>query len=116
MMDLIALAFQTDRTRIATLMLGYGSSWNSYPESGVTEQHHTVSNHGENSGKTDVYTALNRHHAECFTYLCKRLKAIPEGNGTLLDNCMILFGSELGVGGAHNVNELPSLRSSWSKS
>ncbi|MDB6053915.1 MAG: hypothetical protein JWN25_1438 [Verrucomicrobiales bacterium] len=107
MFDLMALAFQTDSTRIATLMMGYGASWNVYPESGIKEQHHTISHYPDAPGKGDIYTQLNQYHASCFTYLVQKLKSIPEGNGTLLDNCMILFGSELGQGGSHIVHNLP---------
>ncbi len=109
MMDLIALAFQTDNTRIATMMFGYGASWNVYPESGVREQHHTISHYPDHDGKGEIYTSINRYHAACFGYLIKKLKSIPEGDGTLLDNSMLLFGSELGQGGSHIVHNLPIL-------
>lgn len=109
MFDLIALAFQTDNTRVATMMMGYGASWNVYPESGVNEQHHTTSHYPDAPGKGDIYTALNRYHASCFAYLIEKMRSIPEGEGTLLDNSMLLFGSELGQGGSHIVHNLPIL-------
>jgi hypothetical protein len=109
MMDLIALAFQTDNTRIATMMFGYGASWNVYPESGVREQHHTISHYPDLEEKGRIYTSLNRYHAACFGYLIKKLKSIPEGEGTLLDHSMLVFGSELGQGGSHIVHNLPIL-------
>ncbi len=109
MMDLIVLAFQTDNTRVATMMFGYGASWNLYPESGVREQHHTVSHYPDSGEKGDTYTSLNRYHASCYGYLIEKLKSVPEAGGTLLDNCMILFGSELGQGGSHIVHNLPIL-------
>ncbi len=107
MCDLIVLAFQTDSTRVATLMMGYGASWNVYPESGVKEQHHTTSHYPDAPGKGDIYTALNRYHASCFAYLVEKMRSVPEGDGTLLDHSMILFGSELGQGGNHIVHNLP---------
>ncbi len=109
MLDLMALAFQTDNTRIASMMFGYGASWNVYPESGLKEQHHTVSHYPDAPGKGDIYTALNRYHASCFGYLVEKMRSIPEGDGTLLDNSMLLFGSELGQGGSHIVHNLPVL-------
>lgn len=109
MLDLMALAFQTDNTRVATMMFGYGASWNVYPESGVREQHHSVSHYPDAPGKGDVYTALNRYHASCFGYFVEKMRSIPEGEGTLLDNSMLLFGSELGQGGSHIVHNLPVL-------
>ncbi len=109
MLDLMALAFQTDNTRIASMMFGYGASWNVYPESGLKEQHHTVSHYPDAPGKGDIYTALNRYHASCFAYLVEKMRSIPDGDGTLLDNSMLLFGSELGQGGSHIVHNLPVL-------
>ncbi len=107
LLDLIALAFMTDTTRVSTMMFGYGASWNTYPDSGVTEQHHTISHYNEKSPKLEHYTQLNRYHASCFAYLVEKLKSMREGEGTVLDNSMLLFGSELGQGGIHNVNNLP---------
>jgi hypothetical protein len=107
LLDLIALAFVTDTTRVSTMMFGYGASWNTYPDSGVTEQHHTISHYNEQSPKLDHYTQLNRYHASCFAYLVDKLRSMREGEGTVLDNSMVLFGSELGQGGIHNVNNLP---------
>jgi len=107
LLDLIALAFVTDTTRVSTMMFGYGASWNTYPDSGVTEQHHTISHYNEQSPKLDHYTQLNRYHASCFAYLVDKLRSMREGEGTVLDNSMLLFGSELGQGGIHNVNNLP---------
>ncbi len=109
MLDLMALAFMTDTTRVSTMMFGYGASWNSYPESGVRDQHHTISHYNEKSERLHDYTLLNRYHVSCFAYLVEKLRSIAEGEGTLLDNCMLLYGSELGQGGIHNVNNLPVL-------
>lgn len=109
MLDLMALAFQTDNTRVASMMFGYGASWNVYPESGLKEQHHSISHYPDAPGKGDIYTALNRYHASCFGYLVEKMRSIPEGDGTLLDNSMLLFGSELGQGGSHIVHNLPVL-------
>jgi hypothetical protein len=109
MLDLMVLGFMTDTTRVSTMMFGYGASGNSYPESGVKEGHHSISHYNEESPDLHLYVALNRYHVQCFTYLIEKLGAIAEGEGTLLDNSMLLFGSELGQGGIHNVNNLPVL-------
>jgi hypothetical protein len=107
LLDLIVLAFMTDTTRVSTMMFGYGASGNSYPDSGVKEGHHSISHYNEQSPELHLYTMLNRYHVACFAYLVEKLRSTPEGEGTLLDNSMLLFGSELGQGGIHNVNNLP---------
>ena len=109
MADLLVLAFQTDTTRIATFMLGNGGSNTSYREVGVPEGHHGLSHHGGDKAKTDKIRAINRFHVEQFAYLLGRLRSVPSGEGTLLDESMILFGSGIGDGNRHNHDELPVL-------
>ncbi len=107
MMDMIALAFQTDSTRILTFMFTNAGSNRSYPEIGIDEGHHELSHHGKSEDKQAKIATINRFHAERFTYLLERLSSIQEGDRTLLDNCMLMYGSGISDGDRHNHDDLP---------
>jgi len=107
--DILALGFQTDLTRIATFVFANEGSNRSYRPINVSEGHHDLSHHGNNAEKLDKIAAINRFHIEQFAYLLGKLKAIREGEGTLLDNCMILYGSGNSDGNRHNHDDLPIL-------
>jgi hypothetical protein len=107
MMDMIALAFQTDSTRILTFMFTNAGSNRSYPEIGIDEGHHELSHHGKSEEKQKKIATINRFHVDRFSYLLTRLKSISEGNGTLLDNCMLMYGSGISDGDRHNHDDLP---------
>ncbi len=109
MTDLLVLAFQTDTTRIATYMLGNGGSPAKHPWLGVRGQHHQLSHHGGDKQKIGAIRKINRFHVAQFAYLLKRMKSVKEGEGTLLDNSMVVFGSGIGDGNRHNHDELPIL-------
>ncbi len=109
MADLLVLAFQTDTTRIATFMFAHDGSNRPYPFIGVPEGHHDISHHEEKAEKKARIAKINRFHVEQFAYLLRQLKAIKEGQGTLLDNCMIVYGSGIADGNSHNHNNLPVL-------
>ncbi len=109
MCDLVVLAFQTDLTRIATCMLANEGSNRSYRPIGVPEGHHDLSHHGGDPIKHAKLQTINHFHITQFAYLLERLKAIPEAEGTLLDNCMIVYGSGIGDGNRHNHDDLPVL-------
>jgi hypothetical protein len=109
MYDLLALAFQTDSTRISTFMIAHDGSNRAYPFIGVSEGHHDISHHGGNAEKKKKIARINRFHAEQFAYFLQKLKSIPEGEGTLLDNCMIVYGSGIADGNAHSHDDLPVL-------
>ena len=109
MYDLQALAFQTDTTRISTLMVAYDGSNRSYKEIGVSEGHHHLSHHGGDPGMIEKIVKINHFHSTQFAYFLEKLKSIPEGEGTLLDNCMIVYGSGIGDGNRHNHDDLPVL-------
>jgi hypothetical protein len=109
MCDMMVLAFQADLTRISTFMLANEGSNRSYRAIGVSEGHHDLSHHGGDSKKHAKIRQINRFHIEQFAYLLDRLRSIKEGNGTLLDNCMIVYGSGISDGNRHNHENLPVL-------
>jgi hypothetical protein len=105
--DLLALAFQGDLTRISTFVFANEGSNRNYRIINVAEGHHDLSHHQGNREKLEKIRNINRFHIEQFAYLLDRLKRVPEGEGTLLDNCMVLYGSGNGDGNRHNHDELP---------
>jgi hypothetical protein len=107
--DLVALALQADLTRVVTFVLGNDGSNRSYREVGVPEGHHDVSHHGNDPIKQDKLRRINRLHVGQFGYLMGRLKTIPEGAGTLLDHCLLVYGSGISDGDRHNHEDLPIL-------
>lgn len=109
MTDMMVLAFQADLTRVATCMFGRAGSNRSYRQIDVPDGHHDLSHHGSNPEKLEKIRKINRYHMEQFAYFLERLKSIPEGDGTLLDQCMIVYGSGLSDGNRHNNENLPVL-------
>ncbi len=109
MMDMLVLAFQSDVTRISTFMLANEGSNRSYRNIGVSDGHHSLSHHQGDRAKLAKIRDINRFHIQQFSYLLDRLKAIPEGDGTLLDNSMIVYGGGLGDGDRHEHENLPIL-------
>jgi hypothetical protein len=79
----------------------------SYPQIGVSDGHHDLSHHGNDREKQAKISKINHHHVSMFAYLIEKLATTPEGEGTLLDNCMVLYGSGIGDGNAHNHDHLP---------
>lgn len=107
--DLMVLAFQTDTTRICTLMLANSGSNRTYGEIGVPEAHHQISHHQNDEGKMGSLQKIDQHMIDQFAYFLKRLKEIPEGSGTLLDHSMLLYGSALADPNRHAHHDLPIL-------
>jgi len=107
MCDLLWLAWRTDMTRVATLMVARDGSNRSYPFLGVKEGHHSVSHHGRDQAKIDAIKKIDLFHMELFAHFCERLKNTPEGSGNMLDNTLIMMGSGLGDGDRHNHDDLP---------
>lgn len=107
MFDLLTLAFQTDSTRVATYILAHDGSNRQYPFIGVPEGHHDLSHHGNDEAKKQKIAKINRFHVTQFAYFLEKLRSVQEGEGTLLDNCMIVYGSGIGDGNRHNHNDLP---------
>jgi Protein of unknown function (DUF1552) len=108
MLDMIVLAYWTDSTRISTFMFANDVSGRNFSFiDGVRESHHETSHHANQQVKIEQYQKIVRWHVEQFVYLCKRLRDIQEGERTLLDNSMIMFGSSFSDGNRHDPNNLP---------
>ncbi len=107
--DLLTLAFRTDSTRIATFMIAFDGSNRPYPNLGISDGHHNLSHHENDAQKKKKIAEINRFHLTQFANFLKNLKSIKEGEVTLLDNSMIVYGSGISDGNAHNHNNLPVL-------
>jgi hypothetical protein len=107
MFDLAALAFQADITRVFTLLLGREQTNRPYPFIGVPEAHHAISHHQNDPQKLAKCAKINAYHIELLAGFAEKLKAIPDGDGTLLDNSMILQGSGLSNSDQHSHIDLP---------
>lgn len=105
--DMMVLAFQTDSTRISTLMYANAGSNRSYRNLGIREGHHNLSHHGNSKQKQEQISKINVYHCSLFSKLIKKLDEVPEGDGTLLDNCMIMYGSGIADGNSHAHSQLP---------
>lgn len=109
MYDLMAIAFQTNLTRVSTLMVGREGSSRTYREIGISDAHHPLSHHQKNQEKIDKITRINTFHIQLFARFLQKLQSIPEGDGTLLDRTAIIYGSCIGDGNRHNHDNLPIL-------
>jgi hypothetical protein len=109
LLDMLVLAFQADLTRINTFVFANDGSNHSYKSIGVPEGHHDLSHHAKNKDKLEKLRKINQFHMSQFAYFLTKLKGIKEGEGTLLDQSMILYGSGIGDGDRHNHDELPIL-------
>jgi hypothetical protein len=107
MYDLMTLAFQTDTTRVITFMLGNEGSNRTYPMVGVNDGHHELSHHREDREKMARIQKIDQFLVSEFTYFLDKLASIKEGEGTLLDNSMILYGSGISDGNRHRHDDLP---------
>lgn len=109
LLDLLAVAFQADQTRVATFVLANDGSNRSYRSINVAEGHHDLSHHGGDKEKHEKLKKINRFHLSLFGGFLEKLQAIKEGEGTILDNAMIVYGSGIGDGNRHNHDDLPVL-------
>lgn len=107
--DMMVLAFQADVTRVCTYMLANEGSNRPYRDIGISEGHHSISHHQNDPKKLAWIAQINRFHVEQLAYVLGRLKSIPEGDGSLLDNCMIVYGAGISDGNRHNNENLPIL-------
>ncbi len=109
MCDLMVLAFQTDTTRVCTFVLANEGSNKAYSFINVREGHHDLSHHGNDMEKKAKIAKINTFHTTQLAYLLGKLKSVKEGDGTLLDHCMLAYGSGNSDGNAHNHDNLPIL-------
>jgi hypothetical protein len=105
--DLLALALQTDQTRVFTFMMAREVSQRTYPEIGVTEPHHSISHHGNRPAAIEGHARLNAYHVGMFAKFLERLRSTPDGDGSLLDHSIILYGSGMSDGNGHTGSPLP---------
>ncbi|HLG58269.1 MAG TPA: DUF1552 domain-containing protein [Vicinamibacterales bacterium] len=109
MYDLIVLAFQTDTTRVFTFMKSRDASQRVYPEIGITEPHHSMSHHGNDAQKIANLVKLNTWHVSLFAKFIDRMKNTPDGDGSLLDHSLILYGSGMSESNTHLRLDVPTL-------
>ncbi len=107
MFDLEALAFQADITRVSSFMMARENVNRSYREIGLGEAHHSMSHHANNPEKMAVFTKLNTYHVDALAYFLGKLQSISDGDGTLLDHCVVLYGSGMSDGNTHNNFNVP---------
>jgi hypothetical protein len=109
MFDLMAAAFQTGATRVSTFMLGHEGSTRAYREIGISDAHHPITHHRGNPELIEKVARINTYHVEQFAYFLAKLKSTPDGDGTLLDHSLIVYGSGLSDGNRHQHDDLPVL-------
>lgn len=107
MFDLQRLAFQGDITRVVSFQLAREASTRTYPEIGVSDPHHPISHHGNNPDKLAKLAKINQFHVSLFAEFLEKMAATPEGNGSLLDHSLYLYGSGMGDPDAHDHTDLP---------
>ena len=107
MFDMQAIAFQADLTRVSTLMLGREGSLRTYPEIGVPDPHHPLTHHRDNPEWIEKVTKVNVLHMELFAKFIAKLAATPDGDGTLLDHSIVVYGSGIADGNKHTHEDLP---------
>lgn len=110
MLDIILLAFRSDTTRVTTFMFANDVSGRNFSfVDGVSDGFHPLSHHENDPAKQEQYKRINRYHIEQYAYLLRKMKEIKEGDGTMLDHSMVMFGSSLSDGNAHSPFETPTL-------
>jgi hypothetical protein len=107
--DLQALAFQGDITRVSTLLYARDLTARVYPESGTNASFHGASHHAEDPRKIADYAKINRYHVQCLAYYLKKLQSIKDGDGTLLDHSLVLYGSNMGDSNQHLHFDVPHI-------
>ena len=107
MIDMLVVAWQTDMTRVSSFMLGRDGSNRSYREIGISDGHHAISHHQGDGEKLDKLTKIDELHVSLFAYLLKRLQETRDGDGTLLDHSLVVFGSSISESNIHTHDDLP---------
>ena len=109
MFDLMTIAFQADLTRVITMMIGREGGNRTYRSIGVPDAHHGLSHHFNDPAKIERIQKIDQHHVEMLAHFINKLNATPDGNGTLLDNSMVVYGSSISDGNKHEHNDLPAI-------
>jgi hypothetical protein len=109
MYDLMALAYQADMTRIATIMIGREQSGRTYPEIGISDGHHQLSHHQGDPAKLAKLAKIDTYHITLFTHFLEKLRSTPDGDGSLLDHMMLIYGAGMSDGNTHDPLGLPIL-------
>ena len=109
MFDLLALAYETDLTRVITFMMGREITGRTYAEIGIPDAHHPISHHQKDPEKLVKLAKINQYHVQLFSQFLERLRATPDGDGTLLDHSMIVYGAGMGDSNSHASENLPIL-------
>jgi hypothetical protein len=109
MFDLMALAFQTDITRVITFMMARELSFRSYPQVGVADPHHSISHHQNDADKMERHARINTYHVTLFGRFLEKLRTTPDGDGSLLDHSLLVYGSGMANGNQHTHNPLPTV-------
>ncbi len=107
MIDLQVIAWQTDMTRVTSFMMGRDGSNRPYREIGISDGHHSISHHQSDPERVEKLIKIDELHTAMFAYLLERLKATPDGDGTLLDHSLVVFGSSLSESNIHTHDDLP---------
>jgi uncharacterized protein DUF1552 len=103
------VAYQADLTRVFTFMLGRELSQRTYLNIGVTEPHHSISHHGNRPAAIEMHAKVNTYHLTLFSQFVERLKSTEDGDGSLLDHSLLVYGSGMGNGNVHSADLLPTL-------
>ena len=109
MFDLLALAYETDLTRVTTFMMGREITGRTYAEIGVPDAHHPISHHQRDPAKLVKLEKINQYHVQLFSAFLERLRETPDGDGSLLDHSMIVYGAGMGDSNSHASKNLPIL-------
>src|SRR4029077_19813696 len=109
MFDMMALAYQTDLTRVVTFLMGREKSGRAYPEAGVPDSHHSVSHHQNRPEILEKVAKINAFHMKLFAHFLERMRATSDGQGTLLDNSAIVYGAGMADSDSHYHHNVPIL-------
>jgi hypothetical protein len=109
MTDMITVAFQADLTRVVTFLVTREGTSRAYREIGIPDGHHPLTHHRNIAAQMDKVAQINRYHVEQFAAWVAKLKTTEEGDGTVLDNSMIVYGAGLSDGNQHTHHDLPTL-------
>jgi len=107
MFDLQMVAYQADLTRVATFMIGRELSGRTYPEIGVPEAHHPLSHHEDLPARVETLSKINVYHAQLFAEYVKKLQSTADGDGSLLDHMLVIYGAGMSNSNAHAPDNLP---------